>query len=64
MWYLSNFGNDVFAKEKNKNETKQNKKTVRRNIKVHLDKHRQAAMFRCSSCDKNYKYIQIIYKST
>ena len=32
------------------------KNTVTKNIKVHLDKHRQAAMFRCSGCDKSYKY--------
>lgn len=31
-------------------------KTLKQNIKVHLDEHRQVTMFRCSSCDKRYKY--------
>lgn len=30
-------------------------KTLKQNIKVHLDEHRQVTMFRCSSCDKRYK---------
>lgn len=31
-------------------------KTVKQKMKPHLDEHRQAATFRCSSCDKSNKY--------